>query len=134
MKNLTHKELKDAPSEVQYLYMCSVMNHPIGSSIYEETIKKHPEYFPDEIEHRKKWEAIPKEVHDAYWKEYWKIDKEIYKDVPHRGKGILFYAQNPKEYAEYKEAFDAARKKALPLHEALHRKFYSKYGIEWHGI
>lgn len=134
MKDLTHKEFEDAPTKVQYIYMCAVMKQPIGSSTYEDAIKEHPEYFLDEIEHRKKWEAIPKEVHDAYWKEHCKIKEEVYKDVPHRGKGMLFYVQNPKERDEYNSAQEAANKKALPLFETLHRKFYSKYGIEWNGM
>jgi len=134
MKDLTHKEFEDAPAKVQYIYMCAVMKQPIGSSTYEDAIKEHPEYFHEDVERRKKWEAIPQEVHDAYWKEYWKLDEEIYKNVPHRGKGLLFYAQNSKESAEYKSAWEAANKKALPLRETLHRKFYSKYSIEWNGM
>ena len=131
MRDLTLDEFEDAPTKVQYIYVSLLMNHPIGSSIYEEAIKENPEYFPDEIEHREKWNAIPQEVHDAYWEEYMEIDQEIFKDVPHTGKGLMFYLNNPKESNEHKKAWDAAYKKVLPLREALHRKFYSKYGIKF---
>lgn len=134
MKDLSNKEFEDAPAKVKYIYMCAFMKQPIGSSIYEDAIKEHPEYFPDEVEHRKKWEAIPKEVHDAYFEEYHKIDEELFSDIPHKGKGIMFFANNPEADKEFSRAWEAANKKALPLLEALHRKFYSKYGIEWNEM
>lgn len=81
MKDLTVKEFEDAPVNVQYIYMCAVLKQPIGLDTYEDAIKEHPEYFPDEIKHRKKSEKIPQEVHDAYFEERYKLEEEIFKDV-----------------------------------------------------
>lgn len=88
MKDLTEKEFFEAPNKVQYIYMMGMMKRAIGSGVYEDAIKEHPEYFPDEVEHTRKWDAIPQDVHDKYWEEYWKLDKEIMKDVP-PSKGIF---------------------------------------------
>jgi len=131
MKNLTIKEFEEYPQEIKYLCICSLLNKPVVSSIYEDAIKKYPEYFPDIIEHRKKWEAIPQEVHDAYQKELFELDKKIYKDVPYSGKGILFYSQHPEEYEEHNKEWKTANKKAQPLYKKLHKKYYAKYGIKY---
>lgn len=132
MKDLTEKEFFDAPNKVQFIYMMGMMKHPIGSGIYEDAIKEHPDYFPDEVEHRRKWDAIPQEVHDSYWEEYWKLDKEVMKDVP-QSKGIIGWIDDQEGYAEWNKKWTEANEKAKPLRKALHKKFYSEYGIEWNG-
>jgi len=132
MKDLTEKEFFEAPSKVQYIYMMGMMKQPIGSSIYEDAIKEHPEYFPDEVEHRRKWDAIPQEVHDKYSEEYWKLDEEVMKDVP-PSKGIIGWIDDQEGYSEWNKKWTEANEKAKPLREALHKKFYSEYGIEWNG-
>ena len=88
MKDLTTKEFFEAPSRVQYIFTAGMVKQYIGSSLYNKAIEEHPEYFPDEIEHRKKWASIPQKTHDDYWKEYWALDKEIMKDVLD-SKGII---------------------------------------------
>jgi len=132
MKDLTDKEFFEVPNKVQYIYMMGMMKQPIGSSTYEKAIKEHPEYFPDEVEHRKKWAAIPQEVHDKYWEEYWKIEEEVMKDVS-PSKGIMGWIDDQEGYSEWNKKWTEANEKAKPLREALHKKFYSEYGIEWNG-
>ncbi len=90
MKDLSVKEFEDVPSKVKYIYMCAVMKQPIDSTIYEDAIKEHPEYFIEEVEHSRKLDAIPQEVHDPYFKEYHKIDEELFSDIPHKGMGVCF--------------------------------------------
>jgi len=132
MKYLNEKEFFEAPSKVKYIYMMGMMKIPIGSSTYEDVIKEHPEYFPDEVEHRRKWDAIPQEVHDNYLEEYWELDKEIMKNVP-PNKGIMGWIDDQEGYSEWNKKWTEAYEKGNPLREALHKKFYSKYGIEWNG-
>jgi len=132
MKDLTTKEFFEAPSRVQYIYTMGMMKQPIGSSLYNEAIEEHPEYFPDVIEHRKKWAVIPQKTHDDYWEEYWALDKEIMKDVPD-SKGIVYWASNPSDYVEWNKKYTKAKEQGKPLYQELHKKFYSKYGIEWNG-
>jgi hypothetical protein len=132
MKDLTNKEFFEAPNKVQYIYMMGMMKQPIGSSTYEDAIKEHPEYFPDEVEDRRKWDAIPQEIHDKYWEEYWEIDKEVMKDVP-PSKGVIGWIDDQEGYNEWNKKWTKANEKAKPLRESLHKKFYSEYGIEWNG-
>lgn len=55
-----------APASVQFVKMMAVSGQPIGLETYERALKEGPEYFPDEIEYRRKWALIPQEVKDAY--------------------------------------------------------------------
>ena len=64
MKDLTYKELLEAPAKVRFLYTMAVAKQPVGSQMIEDAIKESPEYFPDELEHRRKWELIPQQDHD----------------------------------------------------------------------
>ncbi len=56
----------NAPASVQFVKMMDVMGQPIGLETYERALKEGPEYFPDEIEYRRKWALIPQSVKDAY--------------------------------------------------------------------
>lgn len=134
MKTLTNKELSEAPNLIKYIYLYSLADVPIGLSTLEKGINEYPEYFPKEIERREKWNAIPQEVHDTYFKEFFELENQFKKDIPHSGKGILFYIDHPKEFEEYENAMEVANKKLQPLHKQLHEKHYSKYGIEWNGF
>lgn len=68
MRDLTAKEFWDAPPLIQYIITVGNFQQFIGISTYDEAIEKYPEYFPDEIEHRRKRSLVPKEVDDAYFK------------------------------------------------------------------
>lgn len=59
MKHLTYKELLEAPARVQLLYTLAITNQPAGSKMIEDAIKENPEYFPDELECRRKCALIP---------------------------------------------------------------------------
>lgn len=133
-KTLTNKQFEEAPAEVQNVYIHALCKIPIGTSNFNEAVEKYPEYFPEETELRRKWAAVPQEIQDTYWEEYKKLDKEIYKDVPHKGKGLLFFANNPKEDKEHSIAWNKANEKSKPLKRALHNKYFSKYGIKWNGV
>lgn len=132
MKDLSYAELEKAPSRVKFLYMMAIMKQPVGSKMIEEAIKDHPEYFPDELEHRRKWASIPQSVHDEYWEEWQKLDKEVYKDLP-PSNGIIGWLDDREGYENWnkvrKRCYDAGQ----PLFKALHQKYYGQYGIEYNG-
>jgi hypothetical protein len=134
MKDLTAKEWETAPMEIKNLHLRAYMKLPTGCSTYENAIKEFPEYFPDEVEYSKKWNAIPQEVHDAYLEEYNKIEEMFFCNIPHKGAGMMFFAKHPDAHKEFNKAWIMARNKSLPFHESLHNKYYSKYGIKWNGI
>lgn len=116
------------PSEVLFLKMAAHFGIPIGLSTYEKTIEKYPDYFPDEYARKKKWEAIPKEVHDAKFKEYWEFHEKLWKDEPKSG-GIMSMINNPEEYQKWNEAYQ----RLSPIEEAkekeLRKKYYAQYGF-----
>ena len=134
MKNLTYKELLEAPARVQFLYWMASTKQPVGSQMIEDAIKESPEYFPDELEHRRKWALIPQCVHDEYWAGKEKLRTECYKDMP-PSKGIIGWAfdESGDDYNNWNTAYQKCREIEKPLAEALHKKYYGQYGIEYNG-
>jgi hypothetical protein len=128
MKMNLYDKIDKTPHKVLYVQMCAMSNIPIGMSLYDEVLSEYPEYFPEEVEHKKKWESVPQEVKDAYWKEYWKFHETLWKNEPKSG-GLLAYINDTDESKKFNEAY----KRLRPLEEAkekeLHKKYYSKYGI-----
>lgn len=132
MKNLTHKELLEAPANVQFLYTMAMAKQPVGMKMLEDAIEDYPQYFPDELEHRRKWALIPQQVHDDYLKEMEILRTEMYKEMP-PSKGVLGWINDPKGYEEWNIAYEKCKKAEEPLVAALYEKFYGQYGIEWKG-
>ena len=136
MKNLTKKELLEAPAIIQYVYTAGLFGNQIGNNIYEEAIKKHPEYFADVLEYRAKWDAIPQEVHDAYEAE---LSKRFHESCPdddtvtaNTGKGFMYWAEHPKEMEIYAAALQAHAEIYNKLSVELYEKYYHPYGIKHH--
>ena len=126
------KQLKNDPNIpplVAHIWGLAYVQIPVGADMYEQAIKDHPEYFAREIEHRKKYNAIPQEVHDAYFKEISLVHDEIYKDLP--GKGLMNWINRTEE--EHK-IWNEAYEKYESLEKKIHQKHYSKYGIKWSGF
>lgn len=134
MKHLSYSELLTAPAKVQFLFMASMNNQPVGGKMIDEAIAEHPEYFPDEVEHRRKWALIPQSVHDNYLAEREVLRKKCYKDMP-PSKGIIGWVmdESKDDYNSWQKDYDKCREVELPLAEALHKKYYSQYGIEFSG-
>lgn len=132
MKNLSYKEVLESPAKVQFLYTMAMSKQPVGMKILNDAIAEHPEYFPDEVEHRRKWELIPQQVHDDYLKEREALRIEMYKEMP-PSKGILGWIDDPKGYEEWNIAYEKCKKAEEPLVAALYEKFYGQYGVEWNG-
>lgn len=132
MRDLTSEELTQAPTIVQFIYLNSMMGLPVGISSLNDAIEQHPEYFPDEVEHRNKWEAIPDTIHKQYWDEREELTNRIMKDVP-KGEGFIWHAENPKKSEQVQKAQKKAMRILKPLEEKLHKKHYAKYGIEYSG-
>lgn len=129
MKDLTYSELEQAPAIVQFLYIRAIYKEPVGSQMINEAIENHPEYFADEIEHRRKWASIPQSVHDEYWNEWNKMNKEVFKDMP-PSKGILGWIDDPKGYKEWNGAYRKFAPIRDRLERDLHEKYYSPYGLK----
>lgn len=130
MKVLTDKEFLNAPPKVQFIYSMSLMKTPMGSKIIDEAISEHPEYFPDEVEHRRKWSLVPKSVNDAYRKELFALNEEIFPNSEERGLSFLS-SLSYEEFIEWRKKDAQTKKESEPLFKELFDKYYKEYGIEY---
>lgn len=113
----------NTPSDVLTVKFAQAFGIPLGSKTIENALECYPEYFPLEIEHRQKWAAIPKTVHDSYRKELLELDEKIMYGV--ESKGMFGWVKNPDAYLAYKEHYDSGKK----LRDDLYKKYYSSYGF-----
>lgn len=116
------------PAKVLYLQLAAARGIPVGGGFFDEVITEYPEYFPKEAERKRKWDAIPKEVHEAHWKEYNEFRNELWKDVQCGG-GLMEAINHTEAYQKWQKMYERLN----PLEEIklkeLHKKYYSKYGI-----
>lgn len=133
MKDLTLKELQEAPPVVMYVYMAAVSKIPIGSQILNEAMEKHPEYFPEETELGLKWKAVPEYVQQNYHKELFNLYEEIEKDNPVQEKGLMFFAQNPGAMEKSMAFHKDTRGRYLVKAKEIHQKYLSSYGIPFNN-
>ncbi len=133
MKNLTTNEFFEAPALVQWIYTCAINNAPIGSSTHEEAIEKHPEYFLEEVEHRRKWASVPEELKEKYYTKHRQIEKDYEARGPKMpNKGILHMINDSEGQREleawrkYRDSIYPAMKKKQ---DALYNKMFKKYGL-----
>jgi hypothetical protein len=133
VKLISWDELEKAPHIVKWVYLCSLTNHPISSSMHKRALDEHPEYFPKEVEWRNKWNAIPQEVHDDYHKEYWAAHKEAYKDLPSSGHGFYAWIEEieVEKIPEGSKTYEECEAEFAPISKAIHDKYYKKYGIKY---
>ncbi len=121
-------ELLNEPYEVIFLKMAAVNRIPVGLSVYNRIINKYPDYFPSEYAHNKKWESIPKEVHDAKFKEWFEFKDKLWENEP-KSPGIMAHARNTKEAQEWNEAYERLRPIEKKKEDELYNKYYSKFGL-----
>lgn len=136
--------LQDTPSLVLFVKGMAMIGEPISFSLYEEALTKYPEYFSEEIECKRKWDAIPQSVHDEYQnlsetqlfpseeelKEYEAIlGPEPFPELPG---GIIQRVMHPEHEEEY-AIQDQWNKKLFALRSVkqkeLRDKYYGPYGI-----
>jgi len=134
MKNLTWEALHKAPALVYQVRMCSMMGIPIGLSLYEEALEKHPEYFPEEVEHLRKWNSVPEKLKDEHYEESRAIDEKF--DVagpPLPNKGLMHMITN----SEGQKELEVWRKYNADTYEErekekrdLYNRYFNKFGLK----
>jgi len=117
------KKSKDLPALVEYIHLMGVMKIPIGSSLFDEALEKHPEHFPEHVARRKAWDSIPQEVHDLYSNECAIERKKADKDRPHPNGGVIHMMECAKCMAHSKKYSQIMRE----VENKLHQKYYEKY-------
>ena len=130
MKALTEKEFFNAPALVQFITLQLCANQPIGASLFVEAIKKHPEYFEEEIAAQQKWAAIPEDVKEGYFKELFaaQIAFDHLKPEEIKGGGLL---ANMKYRDLYNQWYDSVKDKIKALEKGVHDKYLAPYGIKY---
>lgn len=125
---LTDKEKDEKmPPDVLYLLAIKSVGGTIGVSLYNEILEKHPEWFPEETEFRRKWGAIPQQIKDAYFKEVSEINH--YGGHEYSGRGLTWYMEHPQEYAEYDKWLSLKIEESVKKEKKLHDKYFKEYGL-----
>lgn len=122
---LLNKSLEEVPHLVAFIFLAAASKIPIGHALYEQALKDHPEYFEEELEYRRKWEAIPESVHEQYQKAIDALPKE---EMP-ESKGMVYWSRNPQEYQEWVKVTAPIFKRQERRERNLFNFFYGPYGI-----
>lgn len=130
MEAVYMKKAKDfnIPHEVMFVRIAEQCGIPMGYSHYMEIIQKYPEHFPKEIEHKRKWDSIPQQVHDDYGNECQAMRNEVYKNLP-LSKGLMWVIENSQEYRDWQVEYDKCYKIEQEQQKILHDKYYKSYGV-----
>lgn len=130
------KDHRDIPGIVQYLMAASYLNQGVGSWALEKALSEHPEYFPEVIEHRRKWALIPEEVKTAFFAESSEKEAALYEDCRKltSGEGGIMHwitREGQEEWIKYSKCTETKRPLLLALKREMHEKYLAKYGIEF---
>lgn len=145
------RNIQEIPEEVRWHW--AVCMGAIDSGVGMDTMKKlraieekYPKYFPWEAKYR----AIPKEVHDAYYKE---ITDNLFSELYSFGEGCdgvlatarkmqtpfsidkkMSFGDLEKVFSDYQEKQEEGKRQAEAAHKkakALWDKHYSKYKLPY---
>jgi len=136
--------LDNVPHGVLYIWAMGNIGQPIDTDTYNRAIANHPEYFPDEIEFRRRFDAIPEDIKKEHSKLFdTLIGSNIYTmyeskigKLPHSelcGKGIIYRVTHPELKDKY-EAYDEWMRKMFELHEKDredgYNRLFNPYGLK----
>ncbi len=128
-KRTTPEEwVRSIPSGVMYIQFCKSLGKPVASSIYDKVLKEYPEYFPEEAERIRRWENVPKDVHEAYQNEMGIFLENLWKGQP-SPPGIRGAAYNTEEFQKWKIAYYRLAPIEEQKDKELHEKYYGPYGL-----
>jgi hypothetical protein len=139
-----HIKFETTPKEVYWAWLVLWAKQPIGLAAYtrlQTIIATYPDYFP--WEH--KYSSIPQEVHDAFYKECYRVKQPQTVEPEKYGEGILAQIKPaeliPFNAQELMQAFknfvadiDYAHKRAVAEEKrvrAIWKKHYDKFGLEY---
>tara|TARA_R110000851_G_scaffold33492_1_gene89280 strand:+ start:735 stop:1154 length:420 start_codon:yes stop_codon:yes gene_type:complete len=71
-------KMEDVPSDVAFVWIMSQSGTPIGIDMYNNTVMKYPEYFPEEHEHRRKMAASTSDEIESYQTELYKATSKLW--------------------------------------------------------
>jgi hypothetical protein len=116
------------PEEVKLFELAKLVG-PIGYGYYERITLKYPEHYPEEYDRMKRWESIPKSVHDEYISEISEFHDNLWKDEPKHTQGFMAVVNNTEEYQIWSDAWERLRPIEEEFKKKCHKKHYGKYGF-----
>jgi len=124
--------IEDLPHEIMCLWVASMYNHPVGCSQVDKAMELYPEYFPVEVEYRRKMSMVPKQVSDAHMTELMALHNWWFSELPDSTKGLWYYSQHPEEWQDHWAASEALHKKydKEEMERRLWNKYYTLYGLK----
>lgn len=127
--NLTIEQYNNAPADIQITVVMAMHKIPFSGERIKFLHTTYPQYFDEEMEYRRKWDAIPQSVHDNYEKEYSKLMELFFRHPPN--KGMLHWMYHPEEFAAYNKESEKHRESKERMRKRLHEKYYKAYGIKY---
>ncbi len=138
--------INDMPSEVIDFKLQASFGF-VGYTLLNEMIEKYPEWFQEEVEHRRKWDSIPQETKDEYFNTNQSL--EPYRVKTHEqigeapfpellGLGIIGRIEhyNKPNFREIEDKHLENEKWSKKLHEIilaedikLYNKLFNEYGL-----
>lgn len=124
--------MEDIPGIIQFLWAASVSKMPVGTKMLDEAMEKHPEYFTEELEYRRKMALVPQQVHDAHIEDLISMSTWRSSELPNTSKGLWYYSQHPDEYQDYWEASKELDKQYdfEEMERLLWNKHYEAYDLK----
>lgn len=125
MKN----DITNMPSIVAYVKFAGLTGTPIGIATYERAIKEHPEYFPEEVEYRRKYAAIPEIEKEWHLNKLMELHDEESKELESNGyvSGIWAFANGTNN--DKSELFDKIKDKYESLREQEQNRFNKRWKL-----
>lgn len=127
----SEKYLSEMPPIVCFIKAAAVTKTPVGIAMFEKAITEYPEYFPEEVENRRKWALVPNEVIITHRHEVSLLDKEFRERLPKDQGGIFYWMDHPEEFAQWDKSWHTLREE-MKIEEReleLHNKYFSIYGL-----
>ena len=128
MMSKIQNDFINKPSLVQHVEWHKRLGQPLPMSIYEEAISKHPEYFPKEVELRRKWDSVPIHIIEAYKRECLDVTEKVFANLPPQ-KGFLYWSEHKEEYLAFNDSFSKCMAEEKKLHKEIYDKYLTPYGL-----
>lgn len=128
--------LMSIPPEAWMMALAKRYGGPVSLTVYEKALEQKPEWFPEEVEHKRKWALIPQEVHDQYLTEIMTLDKEqeVCRDSKYTDKrGMMHWIEHQQDYNKWTTAYEECRTELdiAAREKEIHTRYYGPYGIEY---
>lgn len=136
--------LNNIPNEVLAVW-ASHYSGVVSADAYNNAIEKYPEYFPEEVEYRRKWESVPQEVKDKYQDSTYRLQLtdqeekerlELFGECPHpdlQGCGIIqrvtTHEHRHADFVELDAWNDKWYKHQHRKNVDLYNKLFNPYGL-----